>query len=107
MLQQEQPDDYVIASGESHSLEEFVAVAFDCVGLARLVRSIMEQYDALPKVLPPTLDEVSLRLSGDYRPTDIAEGKGTPAKAKSRLGWQARYKMGDVVRMMVREEQKQ
>jgi len=41
-------------------------VAFDGIGLALLVRSVMEQYAALPRLLPPTLDEVSLRLSGDY-----------------------------------------
>ncbi|MCS6791575.1 MAG: GDP-mannose 4,6-dehydratase [Oscillatoriaceae bacterium SKYG93] len=81
MLQQEQPDDYVIATGESHSLEEFVATAFSYVGL-----------DWREHVVTDT----SL-----YRPTDIACGRGNPAKAKEKLGWQAKYKMHDVVRMMI------
>ncbi|HIK27638.1 MAG: GDP-mannose 4,6-dehydratase [Oscillatoriaceae bacterium SKW80] len=81
MLQQEQPDDYVIATGESHSLEEFVATAFSYVGL-----------DWREHVVTDT----SL-----YRPTDIACGRGNSAKAKEKLGWQAKYKMHDVVRMMI------
>ncbi len=81
MLQQEEADDYAIATGESHSLEEFVATAFSCVGL-----------DWRDHVVT----DASL-----YRPTDIACGRGNPAKAKEKLGWQAQYKMHDVVRMMV------
>lgn len=81
MLQQEEAYDYTIATGESHSLEEFVATAFSCVGL-----------DWRDHVVT----DASL-----YRPTDIACGRGNPAKAKEKLGWQAQYKMHDVVRMMV------
>ncbi len=87
MLQQKEPDDYVIATGESHSLEEFVSAAFNCVGLD------WRGHVAIDSSL--------------YRPTDIADGRGTPVKAMDRLGWRARYKMDDVVRMMVLEEQKQ
>jgi GDPmannose 4,6-dehydratase len=36
-----------------------------------------------------------------YRPTDIAVGRANPAKAKQKLGWEAKFKMPDVVRMMV------
>ncbi|HXY53894.1 MAG TPA: GDP-mannose 4,6-dehydratase [Nitrospirota bacterium] len=84
MLQQKNPDDYVIATGESHSLEEFVAAAFDSVGI-----------DWRKHVLSdPSLN----------RPTELAAGRGNPAKARERLGWEAQYKMHDVVRMMVKEE---
>ncbi len=86
MLQQQNPDDYVIATGESHSLEEFVAAAFDAVGLDWRSHVVSD----------PSL----------YRPSEIAVGRGNPAKAQERLGWKAQYKMHDVVRMMVREEQK-
>ena len=87
MLQQEKPDDYVIATGESHSLKNFVSAAFEYVGL-----------DWKEHVV----DDPSL-----YRPTDIAVGRGNPDKALKQLGWQAQYKMRDVVRMMLLEEQKQ
>ncbi len=81
MLQQEQPDDYVIATGASYSLEEFVAEAFNCVGLD------WQDY---------VVTDANL-----LRPTDLAVSKGNPTKAREQLGWQARYKMPDIVRMMV------
>ena len=84
MLQQEQPEDYVIATGESHSLEEFVEAAFSCAGL-----------DWQKYVVPdPAL----------LRPADISFGRANPARARERLGWQAQYRMRDVVRLMVEEE---
>lgn len=81
MLQQEEPDDYVIATGESSSLEEFVAAAFASVNLDWQSHVVIDN---------------SL-----LRPTDLAVGRGNPAKAKNKLGWQAKYKMKDVVQMMV------
>ncbi|KOR34477.1 MULTISPECIES: GDP-mannose 4,6-dehydratase [Planktothricoides] len=85
MLQHEQPDDYVIATGESNKLEDFVAEAFACVNLN-------------------WRDHVTSDRSL-YRPTDIAVGRGHPAKAREVLGWQAKYKMQDVVRMMIAAKQ--
>jgi len=81
MLQQSQPDDYVIATGESTSLEDFVAAAFVSVNL--------DWHDYV--VVDSSL----------LRPTDLAVGKGNPGKAKRQLGWEAKYKMPDVVKMMV------
>ncbi|MEH1849657.1 MAG: GDP-mannose 4,6-dehydratase [Nostoc sp.] len=81
MLQQEQPDDYVIATGESSLLEDFVAAAFASVHLDWREHVVIDN---------------SL-----LRPTDLAVGRGNPVKAKNKLGWQAKYKMQDVVRMMV------
>ena len=84
MLQQSQPDDYVIATGESHSLEEFVAEAFASVKL-----DWREHVESDPELM---------------RPTDIAAGMGNPAKAREKLGWEAKNKMHRVVRMMVDAE---
>jgi len=81
-LQQEQPDDYVIATGESSSLEDFVAAAFASINLDWHEHTVID--DSL------------------MRPTDLAVGRGNPAKAKNKLGWQAKYKMKDVVQMMVK-----
>ena len=84
MLQQDEPDDYVVATGESCSLEEFVETAFACAGL-----------DWRDHVMTdPTL----------LRPTDLMVGRGNPAKAMAKLGWQARYRTRDIVRMMVEAE---
>ncbi len=81
MLQQDQPDDYAIATGSSYKLEEFVAAAFDCLGL---------------NWQDHVVTDASL-----LRPTDLAISRGNPAKAREQLGWQAQYKMPDVVRLMV------
>lgn len=81
MLQQDQPDDYVIATGQSYALEEFVIDAFHAAGLNWQDHVVTDN---------------SL-----LRPTDLAVSKGNPSKAKEKLGWQAQYKMPDVVRMMV------
>lgn len=85
ILQQEEPDDYVIATGESYTLEEFVVAAFDCVGLN------WQDYVITDKSL--------------FRPTDLAVSRANPAKAREKLGWQAQYKMPDIVRMMVEDRQ--
>jgi GDPmannose 4,6-dehydratase len=84
MLQSPEPEDYVIATGESHSLEEFVDTAFSCVGL-----DWREHVVADPELL---------------RPADISHGRGNPGKAREHLGWEAQYRMRDVVRMMVEAE---
>lgn len=85
MLQQDEPDDYVIATGASYTLETFVEEAFAAVNL-----------DWREHV---TIDQ-SL-----FRPSEIARGQGNPAKARQRLGWQAQYQMPQVARMMVAARQ--
>jgi GDPmannose 4,6-dehydratase len=81
MLQQSEPDDYVIATGESCKLEDFVATAFASVGLNWQDHVISDK---------------SL-----LRPTDLAISRGNPNKAREKLAWQAQYKMPDIVRVMV------
>jgi GDPmannose 4,6-dehydratase len=81
MLQQEQADDYVIATGETNTLEDFVAEAFNVVGL-----------DWKEHVISDT----SL-----LRPSEIMVSYGDAARAAQILGWKAGFRMRDVVRMMV------
>jgi GDPmannose 4,6-dehydratase len=84
MLQQSIAEDYVIATGESHSLEQFVEATFSRLGLDW--RSHVASDSAL------------------LRPADITVGKANPNRAHQQLGWKARYKMNDVVQMMVDAE---
>lgn len=84
MLQQEKPDDYIIATGEANALEAFVAHSFDQLG--------MDWHDHVES--NPAL----------YRPTDLLWSQGCAEKAASVLGWQAASKMRDVVRMMIEAE---
>lgn len=81
MLQQDQPDDYVIATGVSSALAAFVAEAFAAVSL-----------DWQEHVVT----DASL-----LRPTDLAISRGNPAKAQQKLGWVAQFRMPDVVQGMV------
>ena len=85
MLQQDQADDFVIATGETHSLEDLVDAAFSQAGL-----SWQDHVEVDPDLL---------------RPADLEIGRADPAKAMKVLGWQARYRMRDVVRMMIEHEQ--
>jgi GDPmannose 4,6-dehydratase len=86
MLQQPEAGDYVIATGETHRLEEFIEGAFMNVGL-----NWRDHVDADAALI---------------RPTEITVGRGNPQKALERLGWKAKYRMNDVVRMMVEHERK-
>jgi GDPmannose 4,6-dehydratase len=85
MLQQDEPDDFVVATGEANRLEDFCATAFAQMGLA--------WQDHV---------EIDQQL---FRPTEIMYGCGNPAKAKEVLGWAALSKMRDVVRKMLAAEQ--
>src|SRR5262245_65914959 len=81
MLQQEKPDDYVIATGETHSVEEFVEEAFGLLGLNWRKHVEIDQ-----RYIRPT--EVDLLL-GDY------------SKAKKKLPWQPEVSFKELVRIMV------
>jgi len=84
MLQQAQPEDYVIATGETNTLESFVAETFRCVGLEWRSHVISD-----PSLL---------------RPSEIMVSRGNPEKAFHNLGWQATCKMRDVISMIVAAE---
>jgi GDPmannose 4,6-dehydratase len=85
MASQDEPDDYVIATGEAHTVEEFVAAAFDEVGL-------------------DWREHVRFDESFARGAADSPELVGDPAKAHDRLGWEAETGFGDLVRMMVRAD---
>jgi GDPmannose 4,6-dehydratase len=81
MLQQDGPDDYVIATGKNHSVRDFAALAFDHVGLD------WEKY--------VTIDERFMR------PAEVPDLKGDASKARSRLGWAPETSFEALVQMMV------
>lgn len=81
MLQQDEPDDYAIATGQANSLQDFVVEVFSYLGLN------WEDHVQVDQSL--------------YRPTDIALSCGNAAKAQEKLGWKAKYDMRDVAHMMV------
>jgi GDPmannose 4,6-dehydratase len=86
ILQHPEPEDFVVATGESHSLEHFVELAFREVGLNW--RDHVEIDRAL------------------YRPADLDVGRADPRKAARLLEWTARHRLPEVVRMMVGAERR-
>lgn len=86
MLQQPRPEDYVIATGETNTLQDFVAAAFEAVGLDWTQHVVTD-----PALL---------------RPSEIMVSRGNPAKAFDKLGWQAKNRMHEVIKLCVQAEQK-
>ena len=81
MLQQPRPDDYVLATGESHSVREFLDEAFSSRGLAwRDYVEIDQKY---------------------FRPTEVDELVGDASKARRQFGWSPNVTFKELVRMMV------
>lgn len=80
MLQQENPDDYVVATGETHTVSEFLREVFEYAGLD------IEKYV-----------EIDERL---FRPHEVPLLLGDPSKAKQQLGWEPRVKFKELARMM-------
>jgi GDPmannose 4,6-dehydratase len=85
MLQQDQPDDYVIATGETHSVRDFVRTAFGHVGIDDWERYV----ETDPQFLRPA--EVDLLI-------------GDASKARQNLGWKPRVKFEELVGMMVESD---
>jgi GDPmannose 4,6-dehydratase len=81
MLQRDQPDDYVVATGTSHSVREFLEKAFGYAGL-----DYRDHVQIDPKY---------------FRPTEVDHLLGDPAKARRTLGWQPRVSFEELVKMMV------
>jgi GDPmannose 4,6-dehydratase len=98
MLQQNEPDDYVLATGEAHSVREFVEGAFACTG-----REIRWRGRGVDEVgLDARSGKELVRIDPRYlRPTEVDLLQGDPSKAHARLGWRHRTAFPDLVREMV------
>lgn len=83
MLQQNEPDDYVVATGEAHSVKEFAQIAFNHVGISDWEKHVVSNVEA--HLRPAEVDH----LIGDY------------SKAKDKLGWSPKTSFEELVKMMV------
>lgn len=88
MMQQDEPDDYVIGTGESHSVREFVEAAFRHAGI--------KDWQGYIGIDPRY-----------YRPTEVENLIADASKAKEKLGWQAKTKFDDLVKIMVEADLKE
>jgi GDPmannose 4,6-dehydratase len=86
MLQQPEPDDYVVATGETHSVREFLELAFDRAGL---------DWEKFVEIDPKF-----------YRPAEVDQLMCNPEKARKKLNWLPKTKFADLVRLMVDADMK-
>jgi len=98
MLQQDEPDDFVIATGKMHSVREFVELAFGEVGVDILWRGKGIDEVGVNAATEDVLVEIDPRY---YRPTEVELLLGDPTKAKEKLGWEAKVGIRELVKMMV------
>jgi GDPmannose 4,6-dehydratase len=113
MLQQDMPRDYVIATGEQHSVRAFCEAAFREVGVSLIWRGEgLQEVGSVAAVeagsdFPLKLGTVVIRIAEDYfRPTEVDTLLGDAAKARRELGWKPRIPMGQLVREMVTSDLK-
>jgi GDPmannose 4,6-dehydratase len=114
MLQQNEPDDYVLGTGESHSVREFVDLAFSHAGIELewkgtgtsekgIIRSLSSSSSsALTLASTLNVGDVLIEIDPRYfRPTEVQFLQADSTKAREKLGWKAKVTFNDLVKIMV------
>ena len=100
MLQQDAPDDYVLATGEGHTVEEFCVAAFDAAGIA-----LQLEGEGVERVGRDPQGRVLLKVDPFYfRPAEVELLTGDYSKARERLGWAPKTRFGELVALMVKND---
>jgi GDPmannose 4,6-dehydratase len=104
MLQNSSPKDYVIATGQAHSVREFLQKAFSCIG----TQIKWSGKDASEKGFDSKTGQILVEIDKRYfRPTEVDLLIGDPSKAKKELGWNAKTSFSDLVKLMVEHDLKE
>lgn len=117
MMQHSEPDDFVLATGETHTVREFVEVALQEIGIklnwkkeqeyelgvvSQIGLSFNEINNSVCKDKTINLNDIVIETSTEYlRPTEVDLLIGNPNKAKEKLNWEAKTKFNDLIKMMV------
>lgn len=101
MLQQEIPDDYVVATGEAHEVREFVTLAFQAAGIALEWDGFGEKEKGIDKKTGKVLVEVNPKF---FRPAEVEYLLGSPEKAEKILGWKRKICFEELVERMVKND---
>ncbi len=101
MLQQKTPDDYVIATGQTHSVREFVEVAFKEIGI-----TIDWKGEGINEIgFDQVTGEILVKIDSKYfRPADIDESFGDATKARTTFQWKHRTTFQELIKIMIRED---
>ena len=104
ILQQPEPDDFVIATGEYHTVREFATLAFQCVGIELVWKGEGVEEKGYDKATGKPLVEVDPKY---FRPAEVEQLLGNPAKAKEKLGWNpTKTPFEKLVKIMVEHDMK-
>ena len=103
MMQAKEPQDYILATGEHHSVKEFVNSAAKMLGFNLVWKGKVSNEYAIDK---NTNKVIVKKNKNYYRPSDVSSLKGNPGKAKKYLGWYPKTKFIDLVKIMVDADRK-
>ena len=98
MLQQPSPDDYVAATGETHTVRDFIELAFAQAGHPILWKGTGVEEQGIDTVTGKTIVRIDPRY---FRPAEVERLLGDSSKARAKLGWQPQVKFAELVRLMV------
>ncbi len=103
MLQQDTPDDYVVATNEMHTVREFIEKSFSCVDI-----EIVWEGEGVSEVgKNKATGDIVVRMDERYyRPCEVEQLLGDPSKAKKQLGWEPKVKFEQLVEIMVKGDLK-
>jgi GDPmannose 4,6-dehydratase len=101
MLQQSEPEDFVIATGEQHSVREFVEIAADTLGMNIAWQGTGVDEKGIDTGTQKTIVAVDTRY---FRPTEVETLLGNPAKAREKIGWAPEISFRDLVAEMVQQD---
>ena len=111
MLQQEKPEDYVIATGETHSIKEFLDIAFNHAGISYEIINLSHMSEELADEKIAELKNKSgyyiVQHPRFYRPAEVDVLTGDATKAKEKLGWVPHVSFKELVEMMVESDLKE
>jgi GDPmannose 4,6-dehydratase len=99
MLQKDKPGDYVIATGETHSVKEFIEYAFNFLDLPLLWEG--EGLEELGKTNGKTVIKINSQF---FRPNELYELNGNFSKARKELGWEPKTTFKELVEMMIKSD---
>jgi len=101
MLQQKTPDDYVVATGEMHTVREFIEKSFAELDIEIVWSGKGRDEIGKAKKTGKTVVKIDPRY---FRPTEVEQLLGNPAKAKKQLGWEPKVKFAELVKIMTRAD---
>ena len=101
MLQQDEPDDYVLATNETHSVREFAEEAADHLGFELVWKGKGLNERGIDAKTGKTIIEIDSRY---FRPTEVDVLLGDYAKAKAKLGWEPRIKFNELAKIMAQSD---